>query len=65
MHAGVWVVGVVLDVGGDGAGGGGGEDVAVARVGVEGVAVDVVGWFLGGEDEDCAGVGVGSLGGGC
>jgi hypothetical protein len=34
------------------------EDITETSVLIEGVAVDVVGWFAGGEDEDgtCAGV---------
>lgn len=57
VDAAVGLVLVVLDVGGEGAGGGvDGEDGAVAGVVVEGVAVDRVGGFPGGEEEDGAGV---------
>lgn len=58
-------VGVVLDVAIQGAGARDGEDVAVAGVLVEGVAVDGVGGFPGGEEEDCASVGLGAVCFGC
>jgi hypothetical protein len=54
MNGGLRTVLVVLDVLGQGARGRSGEDVAEARVLVEGVAVDAVGGLLGGEDEDGA-----------
>lgn len=47
-------VGVVLDIGGERAGGGDGEDVPGVGVLVEGVAVDGVGGLRGCEDEDGA-----------
>lgn len=66
MDAGAGLVGVVLEGRrGEGRRGGRGRvDGAVARVLVEGVAVDAVGGFLGGEEEDGAGVGFGGGGGG-
>ena len=65
MDAGVGLVGVVLDVGVEGARGGDGEDVAVAGMFVEGVGVDGVGGLFGWEEEDGACVGVGAVGLGC
>lgn len=62
VDAGVGLVLVVLDVLEESAIGASGEDVAVAGVFVEGVAVDVVGGLVGGEDEDGAGVSVGAGG---
>jgi hypothetical protein len=65
MDARVRRVGVVLDVFVQGARGGDGEDVAYARVLVERVAVDCVGWLAGREVEDCAGVCFRGVGVGC
>jgi len=65
VDARVGLVGVVLEVGVEGAGGGDGEDVAVAGVLVEGVAVDGVGGLFGGKEEDGAGVGFGVVCLGC
>ena len=65
MDAGVGLVRVVLEVGVEGAGLRDGEDVAVAGVFVEGVAVDGVGGLFCGEEEDRAGVGFGVVCFGC
>lgn len=62
VDTGVGLVLVVLDVLDESAIGTCREDVAVAGIFVEGVAVDVVGGLVGGEDEDGAGVGVGAGG---
>jgi hypothetical protein len=55
----------VLDIFGEVPGRIDGEDVAEARVLVEGVAVDRVGGEFGGEEEDCAGFGGEGGGLGC
>jgi len=60
VNTGLGGVRVVLDVGGEGAGGCDGEDVTVPGVVVEGVSVDGIGGLFGGEDEDGAGVGLGT-----
>lgn len=62
MDAGVCLVLVVLDVFVDCAVGVNGEDVAVEGMVVEGVSVDAVWWFLGGEEKDCSSVCVGGCG---
>lgn len=58
VDAGVFLVGVVLDIVLEGTRVGDIEDVTVAGVLVEGIAVDVVRGLLGGQEEDGAGVGV-------
>ena len=54
VDTGVWEIGIVLDVFGEGAGWGDGEDVAVGGVVVEGITVDGVGRKASWEEEDCA-----------
>jgi hypothetical protein len=58
MNSGLRAVFIVLDIGFQGTIGVGVEDVAETGVLVERVAVDAVGWFAGGQDEDgaCAGI---------
>lgn len=58
VDTGVGLVLVVLNVDIEGAVGLNGENVSVSSVLIEGVAVDVVGRLVGGEDEDGTGVGV-------
>ena len=65
VDPGVGLVLVVLCVGFEGAGGGDGEDGAVAGVVVEGVAVHGVRCLSGGKQEDGACVGIGRCGLGC
>jgi hypothetical protein len=58
VDGGLRAVFVVLNIGFQGAIGVSVEDVAEASVLVKGVAIDAVGWFAGGQDEDsaCAGI---------